>query len=173
MAEGYYHGVGADDAAGIFGVAVGLLRANPYGFLITVGGGGVRSRLVQHLRVDDDATIWIGTSPRSRKAADVSAGREACYSVEDRAAFAYVTVTGRAAVCGDAGQRRAKWESGLAAFFPGGPGGDDFVLLRLAPVRIELMHFALGVHPEPYGLVPAVIEKSEGTWHAARPDRRS
>jgi hypothetical protein len=75
--------VSLDDAAGLAGVAVALLRANPYGFLITttttIVVGGIHSRLVQHLRVDDDATVWIGTSPRSRKAADVSGGEMACY----------------------------------------------------------------------------------------------
>jgi general stress protein 26 len=165
--------VSSEDAAGFFRVALALLRASPYGFLITgAAGGGLHSRLVQHLRVEDDATIWIGTSPRSRKAADVAGGEMACYSVEDRAAFGYVTVTGRPALSADLAQRRALWEDGLAAFFPGGPEGDDFVLLRLSPVRIELMSFAGAVHPDPYGLVPGVIERDAAGWRAARPFRR-
>jgi general stress protein 26 len=166
--------VSSDDAARFFGVALALLRANPYGFLITVpAGDGLHSRLVQHLHVDDDATIWIGISPRSRKAADVAGGDMACYSVEDRAAFGYVTVTARPALSADLAQRRALWEDGLAAFFPGGPEGDDFVLLRLSPVRIELMNFARAVHPDPYGLVPAVIERDETGWRAIGSFRRA
>jgi general stress protein 26 len=169
---GLLSGRGPDAAAGLFGVAVALLRANPYGFLITADGG-IHSRLVEHLRVDDDATVWIGTSPRSRKAADVSGGEMACYSVEDRAAFGYVTVTARPVLSADLAQRRALWQDELAAFFPGGPEGDDFVLLRLSPVRIELMNFARAVHPDPYGLVPAVIERDETGWRAAPPFRRA
>lgn len=109
-----------DDAVGLVGLAVGMLRANPYGFLITTSSGGPRSRLVQHLCVEDDATIWAGTSPRSRKVADIAVGPPGCYSVEDRAAFAYLTIEANAAVVEDAGQRRAKWDPGLAPFFPGG-----------------------------------------------------
>ena len=154
------------------GLAVAMLRANPYGFLVTAASGGPRSRLVQHLGVDDDATIWVGTSPRSRKVADIAASPRVCYSVEDRAAFAYLTIAADAAVVEDFAQRRAKWDPGLAAFFPGGPEGDDFVLLRLSAVRIELMNFARRVHPDPYGLVPAVIERRGGTWHSARVARR-
>ncbi len=161
------------DAAGLADMAVGMLRANPYGFLITATSEGPRSRLVQHLRVDEDATIWVGTSPRSRKVADITASPLACYSVEDRAAFAYLTIAANAAVSEDAAERRAKWEPGLAAFFPGGPEGDDFVLLRLSAARIELMNFAQRVHPDPYGLVPAVIERRAGTWHSARAARRT
>lgn len=152
-------------------MAVGLLRANPYGFLISAGDG-LHSRLVQHLRVDDDATIWIGTSPRSRKAAELSGGAPVCYSVEDRAAFGYVTVTAQPGLSTDLAQRQALWEDGLAAFFPAGAGGDDFVLLRLASLRIELMNFAEAVHPEPYGLVPAVIERDGDGWRAVQPFRR-
>jgi hypothetical protein len=43
--------------------------------------------------------------------------------------------------------------SGLEAFFPSGPDGDDFVLIHLVPNMIELIDFAHGVHPDPYGLV--------------------
>ena len=46
-----------DDAAGLAAMAIRMLRANPYGFLITAAGEGPHSRLVQHLGVDDDATI--------------------------------------------------------------------------------------------------------------------
>jgi general stress protein 26 len=173
MAGRYHRVMRSDDAAGLAEMAVGVLRANPYGFLITAGSGGPHSRLVQHLCVEDDVTIWIGTSPRSRKVADIAVSALVCYSVEDRAEFAYLTVEASAAVSEDASQRRAKWNPGLAAFFPGGPEGDDFVLLRLSPVRIELMNFGQGVHPDPYGLVPAVIERSAGAWQSARPARRA
>jgi general stress protein 26 len=161
------------DAGGLAVLAVGMLRANPYGFLVTATSEGTRSRLVQHLCVDDDATIWVGTSPRSRKVADIAASPLVCYSVEDRAAFAYLTIAANAAVVEDAAQRQAKWDPGLAPFFPGGPEGDDFVLLRLSAVRIEVMNFAQHVHPDPYGLVPAVIERRAGTWHSARAARRT
>jgi hypothetical protein len=105
--------------------------------------------------------------------ADIAAGPLVCYSVEERAAFAYLAIAADAAVVEDAVQRRAKWDRGLAAFFPGGPEGDDFVLLRLSAVRIELMNFAQCVHPDPYGLVPAVIERSVATWHSARATRQT
>ena len=154
-------------------MAVGMLRTNPYGFLITATSEGPRSRLVQHLRVDKDATIWAGTSPRSRKVTDIAVRPLVCYSVEDRAAFAYLTIVANAAVSDDAAQRRAKWDPGLAAFFPGGPEGDDFVLLQLSAVRIEMMNFAQRVHLDPYGLVPAVIERHAGTWHSARAARQT
>ena len=47
---------------------------------------------------------------------------------------------------------------------PDGPEGDDFVLIRLVPRRIELMSFADRIHPEPYGLKEAVLERRDDGW---------
>ncbi|WP_262401365.1 pyridoxamine 5'-phosphate oxidase family protein [Actinomadura sp. CNU-125] len=146
----------------LFGVALELLRANPYGFLTTVDDGQPHTRLVQHVGVDDDGTVWIGTSPTSRKAAQISRHRVVSYAVEDRAAFAYACLNATAELVEDETERAARWQNGLEAFFPDGPAGDDFVLIRLRPHRVELMDFSREIHPDPYGLVPAT--EQESSW---------
>lgn len=138
-------------------VALRTLRSHPYGFLATTGKTHPSARLVQHLRVDDDATVWIGTSPRSRKAQEVAVSPRVAYAVEDRPSFAYASLGATVSVVTDLALRCSLWEPGLQAFFPAGPDGDDFVLLRLAPIEIELMSFADGVHPAPYGLKAAAV----------------
>lgn len=143
-------------------VALAILRSHPYGFLATTGPARPSVRLVQHLRVDDDATIWIGTSPRSRKAVEIAGSPEVTYAAEDRARFAYAAVSARAEIIEDVAIRKALWEPGLEAFFPEGPGGDDFVLVRLTPDDIELMSFTDGVHPDPYGLRAATLTLRDG-----------
>lgn len=140
------------------GRAVALLRENPYGVLATVSGDGeTHARLVQHLVVEDDGTIWIGASPRSRKAIDVANHPQVAYTVEARPRFAYATVEGAARLVDEEVTRSRCWDEGLRAFFPGGPDGDDFVLVRISPSRIEVMDFTSGIHPDPYGLAPAVV----------------
>ncbi len=159
-------------AAHLVDLASRYLDANPYGFLVTHGsGGGPHARLVQHLASDADR-IWIGTSPRSRKAIDVAGSPQVAYAVEDRAAFAYVTFHGAASVVDDLGVRAQRWAEGLEAFFPGGPRGTDFVLLSVLVDRIEIMDFAEGVHPDPYGLVPAVVERAGASWVLTQAERR-
>ena len=44
------------------------------------------------------------------------------------------------------------------------PDGDDYVLVKFIPLRIELMSFASGVLPKPYGLKPAAVVRSEDLW---------
>lgn len=148
----------------VFDTALKLLRNNPYGFLTTVHDGRPCSRLVQHLSVEDDATLWIGTSPVSRKAGQLAANPEVLYAVEDRGDLAYVVVYGAARLVDDLDERRRLWDPGAIAFFPDGPEGDDFVLIRLVPRRIELMSFADRIHPEPYGLKEAVLERRDDGW---------
>jgi len=160
----------ADD---LMKIAVETLRAHPFGFLSTLGRDRVHTRLVEHLAIDDDLGVWIGTSPRSRKVAQVAGRPEVTYAVEDREGAGAVTLQARARVVTDERERAARWRDDIAPFFPGGPRGDDFVLLALRPYRIEVMSFAQGVHPEPYGLVPAVAAWDGEGWRVVAAERRA
>lgn len=151
-------------AADVLRLALSAARSHPYGWLVSAGQDHPTARLVQHLTVSEDAVLQVGTSPQSRKAREVRRSSWASYAVEDRAAFAYATFSGPCTVVDDAAERAAAWADGLEAFFPDGPAGDDFVLLRLAAERIELMDFTSGVHPDPYGLRPEVVQRSAGGW---------
>lgn len=139
--------------------AVATLRSQPYGFFSTVtSGGGPCVRLVQALRIDDDATVWFVTSPSTRKAGEIVDGDgAAAYAVEERESFAYACVRGRATLLRDAALASQLWDPGLDAFFAEGPGGDDVVVVRLRARVVEFMSFAAAVHPDPYGLRAATI----------------
>ncbi|OPC85311.1 hypothetical protein B4N89_26090 [Embleya scabrispora] len=137
--------------------ALRIVRSHGVGFLATTDEcGAPRVRPVQHLAVEDDATIWFATSPRSRKALDLRARPEVSYSVEDRPAVAYATLYARAETVDSEAESSARWDETLRPFFPAGPTGGDFLLVRLVPHRVEVLDFSAGVHPEPYGLVPAI-----------------
>jgi general stress protein 26 len=144
-----------------------------YGFLVTSAPDGPDARLVKHLDVDDDFGVWFGTSARSRKARQVATGKAASFAVEDRPNFAYVTLKGRATVVVDLQHRRDHWQEGLAMFFPDGPESDEFTLIHLATHRIELMSFAAKIHPEPLGLVPAALDRTEDGWVLTEAERFS
>ncbi|MEU4211571.1 pyridoxamine 5'-phosphate oxidase family protein [Streptomyces sp. NPDC026206] len=161
------------DAESLFTTALRLARANPNGFLTTQDGLGAHTRLVEHVCVDDDGSVWIGTSPRSRKATDVAQRPRVTYAIEDRGAGAYTVFSGQARIEDGLQERLSHWKDSFAAFFPAGPDGDDYVLLRLRPDRIELMDFSRRVHPEPFGLVPAVIERRGARWERTPADRRA
>jgi len=140
-------------------VAVATLRSQPYGFFATTTSEGDPCvRLVQPLRIDDDATVWFVTSPTTRKAREIAEGDgAAAYAAEERDCLAYACVRGRATLMSDAGLAGQLWDPGLDAFFPDGPSGRDVVVVRLRAHVVEFMNFAAAVHPEPYGLRAAAI----------------
>jgi len=157
----------------VVALAVQAVRSHPYGWLVTAGEPAPAARLVQHLTVDDDAVLQIGTSPRSRKVRQVGDGRWATYAVENRSSFAYASLTGPCHLVTDQVERDRAWVSELELFFPAGPGGDDFVLVRIEPQRVEVTDFAAGVHPDPYGLVPQVVERTGDGWGFGSAERSS
>jgi general stress protein 26 len=141
------------------------LEAHPYGFLITTGeGGSPHARLVQHVTVATDLTLWIGTSPRSRKVEEIRRNGRATYAVEDRASFAAVVASGPATIRTELSERETHWIADFESFFPAGPSGDDFVLIRIVPDEIELIDFAHRIHPDPYGLRSQRFAREATGW---------
>jgi general stress protein 26 len=159
---------GVLDVGVLLRVVEGLLHANPYGFLVS-GAARHHVRLVHHLSASTPDELWFGVSIGSRKVGDVEADPTTAYAVEDRSRAAYAALHGTTEVSTDLAVLERHWTGPLATFFPGGPGGGDFVLLRMVPVRIEIMAFADAIHPDPFGLRPAVLaRRSDGAeWSQA------
>ena len=150
------------DAARVLWVAERIISANPYGFLVT-GGAELGVRLVHHLR-GGLTELWIGTSPVSRKVAAVRAHRDVAYAIEDRSRFAYLSLHGTASLVDEPSILEREWQPSLEAFFPAGPLGGGFTLIRIEPERLEIMSFADGVHPDPVGLVAAMSRRTAAGW---------
>ena len=155
----------------LLAVSRAILDSVDYGFLITAAPDGPDARLVKHLAVDEDFGVWFGTSAHSRKTRQIGSGTAASFAVEDRPNFAYVTLKGHASVVSDLSARRERWQEGLAMFFPGGPESDEFTLIHLLTHRIELMSFAAKVYPDPLGLVPALLARTENGWVRGEAER--
>lgn len=144
------------------------LEGHPYGFLVTADEGGVpHARLVQHVTVGADISLWIGTSRRSRKVGEIRRSGRATYAVEDRTSIAAMVASGPATIEEDLADREAHWGAGFEAFFPTGPAGDDFVLIRIVPDEIEMIDFSHGIHPDPYGLRSQRFQRAGDGWAEA------
>ncbi len=141
------------------------IKSAEYCFLITLSASGeAQARLVQPFEPEQDLTIWFGTSPETRKVSEIQLDSRATVAVHDAKETAYVTLLGSAQVERDINKKRKYWREEWAAFTPGGPEGDDYVLIKFAPSRIELMNFARGILPKPYGLRPAILVRSGDSW---------
>jgi len=142
-----------------------ILDAAEFCFLITRGNkGALNARLMQHFGPDGDLTIWFGASPRSRKVREIKRGSPVTVTFEYADEGAYVTLLGKAAIETAPETRCRYWRDSFSAFWPDGPEGDDYVVIRFSASRIEVMAIDQGVAPEPFGLQPAVLERHGSDW---------
>ncbi|MDQ1305019.1 MAG: hypothetical protein QG671_848 [Actinomycetota bacterium] len=142
-----------------------IARGAEFAFLITSGTGDAPTvRLMQPFPPSDDFTVWLGTSPASRKAAELRANPAATIAYQAPDGTGYVSVQGVASLVTDLEARAGHWREEWQAFFPGGPKGDVFVLVQLVAHRLEVADFARGITPPPYGLKSAAIVRDGAGW---------
>lgn len=151
----------------LLGAARATMEASEYCFLITSGPEGADARLMQPFAPDEDLTVRFGTSKGSRKAREILAEGRAMVAYSDPTEVAYVVLKGTATLEGDPEQRRRYWREDWRTFYPGGPEDEDYVLIRFAPDRVELMNFTREVTPPPYGLRPAILAREGEAWRLA------
>ncbi len=148
-----------------------VLRTTPYVHVATAGVQDVHVRQVQLLSVEDDLTTWFMTSPRSRKASEIRVAGRATLAADDAGTFTAIAAMGSAELVDDPVQLEERWIEELRRFYPDGPTGGDCVLIRVAVDRVEVIDFAGGITPEPFGLVPAVAVRSGDGWELVAADR--
>ena len=155
----------------ILETAKSSMSSAEYCMLITLGEGGeANARLVQPFEPEPDMTIWVGTWSKSRKVREVRRDGRVTLAFYDKESTAYVTLLGLAQIENELNNKRKFWRDEWIGFIPQGPDGDDYVLVKFIPYRIELMSFGRGILPRPYGLKPAVVIRSEDSWVVADDD---
>ena len=145
-------------------IARKMMRQAQFCFLITLGkDGGANARVLQPFPPQEDFTVWLGTSPRSRKVLELSDDDRATLTYESPGK-GFVSLSGRATMCTEMELRQRWWRDTWFAFFPDGPAGDDFAVLKFVPSRIELLHFPARLTPAPFGLKSAVLVREGHGW---------
>jgi general stress protein 26 len=153
----------------VVAIARGILDSADFCFLITQGeGGGVSARLMQHVKADADLTLWFGTSVTSRKIRELRSTPRATVACQDPQGHAYAVLVGAVAIAEHVEQWRRYWRDDWRTFWPEGPSARDYVLLRFACERLEVLSLAAGIAPPPYGLRAAVVVRCDGGWQLER-----
>jgi general stress protein 26 len=149
----------------VVAVAKAILDSADFCFFITQGeAGGTSTRLMQHVKPDTDLTLWFGTSITSRKVREIRRTPQATVACLDPQRPAYAALSGTAAVDEHLEQWRRYWRDDWKTFWPEGFSARDYVLLRFACERIEVLSLTAGIAPPPYGLRAAVVVRQSGGW---------
>jgi general stress protein 26 len=151
----------------VHNIARQCIGATDYCFMITLNeqlDQAADARLMQPFAPEADLTIWFGASPRSRKVAQIQQHNQITVCYQNPTEPAYVTLLGTAHLEDDLALRQHYWRDDWLPFFPAGPTGDDYLLIKFVPTRIEVMHFAHEVAPDPYGLKPVTLVCAGDNW---------
>jgi general stress protein 26 len=129
-----------------------------YCALVTVGEDGhPQARTVDAFAPDDDMTVWIGTNPVTRKVHEVAKDPRVTLYYFEPSGPGYVTLLGRAVVVRDPAEKAKRWKEDWAPFYKDRNRGDDYVLIRVAPLRLEIVSYGHALLNDPASWRPIAI----------------
>lgn len=147
------------DRAAILEAARELMVKARYCGLITLGPGGhPQARLVDPFGPEADFTVWIATNPVTRKVGEIRGDGRVTLFYADPAAEGYVTMIGKATLVADPAEKARRWKDDWLAFYKDKNRGDDYLLIRVAPSRIEVVSYPRGILNDPQTWRPMAVD---------------
>lgn len=145
--------------AQVIAAAKEIMHAARYCTLVTIGvGGQPQARIVDAFQPDSDLTIWIATKPLSRKVNEIRLDPRVTLVYFSAPTFEYVTVIGTAVLDTDPVRKAAHWKTEWAGMYKDQNRGDDYVLLRVRPSRLEVVSPGRGMANDPATWLPVILE---------------
>lgn len=157
------------DSTEVLAVARRILSTQTLGFLATVGKSSPSIRMVGALVVDDDLRVAFATSAKTRKVLELRTDPRAVYATADMVpgdltTGSAVCLYGTASIDADSPRRREIGARVGDRYFPGGAENPDFVIVTLAPDRVEVWSEQDRIVPDPHGMASAVVTRSARGW---------
>jgi general stress protein 26 len=141
----------------IIKAAIEVMGAARYSTLVTMDGEQPQARVVDPFAPDPDMTVWIATKPVTRKVAQIKKNPRVALLYFDQKASAYVTLVGQAALVNDPQEKSKRWKEVWAPLYKDRNKGDDYLLLRVTPERLEISSPAHGLQNDPGTWRPVVL----------------
>lgn len=143
----------------ILAAATDIVHKARYCTLVTLGEDGhPQARIVDPLGPDAGFTTWIATNPLTRKVAQIRRDARVTLLCFDAATSSYVTVIGRGAIVTDAAEKARRWKEEWTPFYASGANGTDVMLIRVTPIRLEIVGVERGFAGDPRTWRPLTID---------------
>jgi pyridoxamine 5'-phosphate oxidase len=128
------------DKSRVLAAARDVMQRARFATLITIGDGGhPQARIVDPLLPDAAMTIWVGSNPLTRKVAEIRRDPKVTLMYFDAKTNEYVSILALASVVTDRAEKAKHWKAEWGPFYRNGAAGDDFVLIRVRPSRLEIV----------------------------------
>ena len=101
--------------------------------------------------------IWVATNPLTRKVDEVRRNARVTLSCFEAASSSYVTIIARGALIADAAEKARHWKAEWTPFYAGGAQGNNVVLIRVSPIRLEIVSVDRGMAGDPKTWLPLTV----------------
>ncbi len=149
----------APDRAQVVKVARGIMESARYCVLVTVGPDGhPQARIMDPFLPEGDMTVWLATNPLTRKVGEIKKNPRVTLVYFDASKVAYVTLLGTAGLVSDAAEKAKRWKEQWSKLYKDRNRGDDYLLIRVKPERLEISATAQGMINDPKTWKPVILE---------------
>lgn len=136
-----------------------MMQAAGYCALITNGENGyAQAREIDAFPPEDDLTIWIATNAATRKVGQIRKDPRVTLYYQVSSGAGYVTLFGRATIVNDPAEKAKRWKESWASFYDDRNRGDDYLLIKVTPVRLEIVSLAHNIMNDPKTWRPVSID---------------
>jgi general stress protein 26 len=133
-----------------------------YATLATIGDDGQpQARIMEAFPPEPDLTVWMATTAASRKVTEIRKNPRVTLLYFDRTRLAYVTLIGRADLVTDTAEKVRRWKKEWKGFYKDENRGDDYLLIRMTPSRLEISSPGQGMMNDPATWRPVTLELHE------------
>ena len=147
------------DRAAVIKIATGVMQRARYCTLVTLGDGGhPQARIMDAFPPEGEMVVWMATNAASRKVGEIRKDPRVTLSYFDAKAMSYVMLLGRAALVADPAEKAKRWKDDWAKLFKDGNRGDDYLLIRVTPLRLEVSAESEGVKHDPKTWRAAIVD---------------
>jgi general stress protein 26 len=127
-----------------------LMERARYCALVTMGPDGrTEARIVDAFPPEADMTVWLATKPVTRKVEQIRKNPKVTLFYWDQASMGYVTLIGDATLIDEPAEKAKRWKPEWSKLFADDNRGDDYLLIRVRPIRLEIVSAADGVLNDP------------------------
>jgi general stress protein 26 len=152
----------ATDRARVVAAARDVMQKARFCTMVTLGRDGhPQARVVDPFAPEGELTVWIATRPVTRKVREIERDGRVTLLYFDASAQAYVTVLGRADIVRDRAEKARRWKAEWKAFYADENRGEDYLLIRVRPLRLEILSPGHGLSNDPKTWQPVAVEWNE------------
>ena len=149
----------APDRAAVIKAAAGVMERARFCTLVTIGEDGhPQARVVDAFPPDAQMVVWMATTPPTRKVAQIRRDPRVTLSYFDPNSMGYVTMLGKAALVTDGIEKAKRWKDDWAKLYKDKNRGDDYLLIKVTPMRLEVSVESQGITNDPKTWRPVVVD---------------